>query len=471
MHNEAADTAKRTVFVALLCILTLGSIGFGITALTLTSLREFNSYNITYTVYCPTNSTMRACNGTIAGTTLSITEQISNEAKQTVAMFRTIGVLELFASLFTIGLIAVNLIKKKSKLRRVANIILWVFFSGCNATIWTLFIVQIGSFIRVYANYAQYYKLLYSFQWVFLSVRCLIYFSIASIMNFITIHAWWKTSRAKIMFGKITVQQAQKFRYFAFYVFSAIYFAIWLGTGIYGLVSFAAKDPNEFNIVCTVKGAVDVSSAVISGIMVGIAFVTYSRAGTAYLIANYLCYIIHIVFFVTSVSLNIVASTRLPSATGGARDIVYISITWGCKIIFSLCWCVCYSIVAFIQYQAYSRSFYETAIKNADLGVPLVEDMRDEDFERDIEPWIIHDINDLTFDSKISEGAFGVVFRGKYKGSAVAIKKMKMQEDDEEFQHEVRMLISLRHPNIVLFMGACLGTEFKVCVFFSFLTF
>jgi cbb3-type cytochrome oxidase subunit 3 len=116
---------------------------------------------------------------------------------------------------------------------------------------------------------------------------------------------------------------------------------------------------------------------------------------------------------------------------------LYMTFTWSVKSIFTILWIICYVAIIALQYHAYSRSHYETAIKNADLGIPLMEDFVDDDmFERDIQPWIVN-ISELSFDERISEGAFGVVFRGKY-----GHKKMKMQDGDDEFQHEVRMLIS-----------------------------
>jgi len=61
----------------------------------------------------------------------------------------------------------------------------------------------------------------------------------------------------------------------------------------------------------------------------------------------------------------------------------------------------------------------------------------------------------------LGSGAFGDVFRGKLRGKDVAIKKLVFQELDEqtltEFKKEVSVMAKLRHPNIILFMGACLA--------------
>ena len=58
----------------------------------------------------------------------------------------------------------------------------------------------------------------------------------------------------------------------------------------------------------------------------------------------------------------------------------------------------------------------------------------------------------------IGQGAFGVVNRGYYKGTRVAIKTLiddAVEDDCEEFLGEVDHLSKLHHPNVVLFIGAC----------------
>jgi serine/threonine protein kinase len=80
------------------------------------------------------------------------------------------------------------------------------------------------------------------------------------------------------------------------------------------------------------------------------------------------------------------------------------------------------------------------------------------------EEWFIK-YEDLQFHEKISEGAFGVVFRGVYRNSNVAIKKIKDDFNNRnEFENEVRIMKSLRHPNVLLFMGACIMGDFRLIV-------
>ena len=68
---------------------------------------------------------------------------------------------------------------------------------------------------------------------------------------------------------------------------------------------------------------------------------------------------------------------------------------------------------------------------------------------------------DLRFGGKIGEGSFGEVFRGSLWGQEVAIKKLRIQAVDgaavsKEFKKEVKIMRTLRHPNIVEFLGVCM---------------
>jgi serine/threonine protein kinase len=62
-----------------------------------------------------------------------------------------------------------------------------------------------------------------------------------------------------------------------------------------------------------------------------------------------------------------------------------------------------------------------------------------------------------------AQGAFGKLYRGTYNGEDVAIKLLEKPENDleraqlmeQQFVQEVMMLSTLRHPNIVRFIGAC----------------
>lgn len=68
-------------------------------------------------------------------------------------------------------------------------------------------------------------------------------------------------------------------------------------------------------------------------------------------------------------------------------------------------------------------------------------------------PW-----SELVLKERIGAGSFGTVHRAEWHGSEVAVKILMEQdfhpEKFKEFLREVSIMKSLRHPNIVLFMGA-----------------
>jgi hypothetical protein len=70
--------------------------------------------------------------------------------------------------------------------------------------------------------------------------------------------------------------------------------------------------------------------------------------------------------------------------------------------------------------------------------------------------WII-DYNEVQVGQQIGLGSYGVVYKGKWKGVDVAVKRFIKQKLDErrmlEFRAEMAFLSELHHPNIVLFIG------------------
>lgn len=75
------------------------------------------------------------------------------------------------------------------------------------------------------------------------------------------------------------------------------------------------------------------------------------------------------------------------------------------------------------------------------------------------EEWNI-DFSELTTGTRVGIGFFGEVFRGIWNGTDVAIKVFLEQdlttENMEDFCNEVFILSRLRHPNVILFLGACM---------------
>ncbi|XP_058095570.1 probable serine/threonine-protein kinase SIS8 isoform X2 [Magnolia sinica] len=74
------------------------------------------------------------------------------------------------------------------------------------------------------------------------------------------------------------------------------------------------------------------------------------------------------------------------------------------------------------------------------------------------EEWHI-DFSELTIGTRVGIGSFGEVFRGIWNGTDVAIKNFLEQdltaENMEDFCNEISILSRLRHPNVILFLGAC----------------
>ncbi|XP_021771157.1 probable serine/threonine-protein kinase SIS8 isoform X1 [Chenopodium quinoa] len=66
--------------------------------------------------------------------------------------------------------------------------------------------------------------------------------------------------------------------------------------------------------------------------------------------------------------------------------------------------------------------------------------------------------DEITLGERIGLGSYGEVYRGDWRGTEVAVKRFLDQdiygESLEEFKSEVRIMKRLRHPNVVLFMGA-----------------
>ncbi|KAF9619162.1 hypothetical protein IFM89_005176 [Coptis chinensis] len=67
--------------------------------------------------------------------------------------------------------------------------------------------------------------------------------------------------------------------------------------------------------------------------------------------------------------------------------------------------------------------------------------------------------SELTVGTRVGIGFFGEVFRGIWNGTDVAIKIFLEQdlttENMEDFCNEISILSRLRHPNVILFLGAC----------------
>lgn len=74
------------------------------------------------------------------------------------------------------------------------------------------------------------------------------------------------------------------------------------------------------------------------------------------------------------------------------------------------------------------------------------------------------DIKEVRCIRQIGNGSSSEVWLGLYQKTFVAVKKLKQCEKQsiKEFGREVSLLVKLRHPNLVLFMGAYIGDQ--MCV-------
>ena len=70
---------------------------------------------------------------------------------------------------------------------------------------------------------------------------------------------------------------------------------------------------------------------------------------------------------------------------------------------------------------------------------------------------------DIILDDKIGSGGFGDVYKAKWTGQDVAVKKLHMKnmssESEREFKHETSIWKKLSHPNIVTLFGICVKPD------------
>jgi len=85
---------------------------------------------------------------------------------------------------------------------------------------------------------------------------------------------------------------------------------------------------------------------------------------------------------------------------------------------------------------------------------------------------------EIIIGERIGRGNYGEVFKGNWRGTTVAIKKMKLpyaatgQEEGEiltDFEREAEIMRSLRHPNVVQFLGICKVNSVEVYIITEFM--
>ena len=86
--------------------------------------------------------------------------------------------------------------------------------------------------------------------------------------------------------------------------------------------------------------------------------------------------------------------------------------------------------------------------------------------EKDKKPaWYIP-YEELSLGQKIGRGAFGDVLLAEWHGTSVAVKRLQNVHPSahSDFRREVGLLHKLRHPNVILFMGACTSPTQELCI-------
>ena len=91
-----------------------------------------------------------------------------------------------------------------------------------------------------------------------------------------------------------------------------------------------------------------------------------------------------------------------------------------------------------------------------------VESALTEDVMKKLSAWQIVP-KAVEHDVKLGSGSFGVVFEGKYRERAVAIKTMAQEKINDEnmqrFVQEILLMSRLHHPNIIGFVGCVLDKD------------
>ncbi|AVK75014.1 serine-threonine kinase [Pandoravirus quercus] len=105
-----------------------------------------------------------------------------------------------------------------------------------------------------------------------------------------------------------------------------------------------------------------------------------------------------------------------------------------------------------------SRSRMDGDATDEDLGLMAAGDEQRYLTSANMCRWVI-DFADVQLGAQVGVGSYGVVYRARWKGVDVAVKRFIRQQLDERamlhLRAEIALMLGLNHPNIVVFIGAC----------------
>lgn len=97
---------------------------------------------------------------------------------------------------------------------------------------------------------------------------------------------------------------------------------------------------------------------------------------------------------------------------------------------------------------------------------------RELDILESIDSSVVIDFSEVELKERIGRGSFGDVFRGFWRYSEVAVKKIAITSDEsvlQEILKEAKLMGVLRHPNITQLMGVCIRHP-DICIITEFIS-